>query len=111
MRSLLCLIFLLLTPLAVIAEVICSQAAYGTPFLGDCLQALVGTGFSDQTPRYFVEPQLFTSPPDADWAAFHDPRSPVFRTQSVQLPKFWTYGKVPYSFDGAILSSKPFRNL
>ena len=108
MVSLLYLIFLPLTLPVVFAEVICSQAVYGTPLVEDCLQALVGTGFADQTPRYFVEPQLFASLPDADWAAFHDPRSPVFRTQSVQLPRFWTYGKVPYSFDGAILSFKPF---
>ena len=97
MRSLSCLIFLLLPPPTVFAELICGRAIYGTPLVSDCLQALAATDFIDQTPRYFIEPQLLTSPPRSDWAAFNDPRFPIYRTQSIQLPKFWTYSMIPYS--------------
>ena len=106
MRSLLCLIFLLLPPPTVFADLTCSQVIYGSPNAAECLQALAAISFTDQTPRYFIETQLLASPPAGDWAAFEDPRAPMYQTQSVQLPKYWTYSKIPYSYDGAISSPK-----
>ena len=106
MRSLLCVIFLLLPPPTVFAEFVCSRVIYGSPNDSDCLQALAAIPFEDQTPRYFIETQLLTSPPGGNWAGFRDPRSPMYRSQSVQLPKYWTYSKIPYSYDGAISSPK-----
>lgn len=108
MRSLLRLMFLLLPPITVFAELFCSQAIYGTPKAEDCLQALAAIGSTDQTPRYFIEIQLLTSSPGGDWQAFRDPRSQMYQTQSIQLPKYWTYSKIFYSYDGAILSLNPF---
>ena len=106
MRSLLCLIFLLLPPPTVFAELICSRSIYGSPNAAECLQALAAIPFTDQTPRYFIETQLLTSPHNSNWAAFQDPRSAMYQTQSVQLPKYWTYSKIPYSYDGAISSPR-----
>ena len=71
----------------------CSERIYGDPTGADCLRALTTIPSLDQRPRYFVEQPLRTSPDQTDWKPFIDPRTGPFRHQSVQLPKFWDFGK------------------
>ncbi len=98
MWSLLCPIFLLLAAPTIFADVICSQAVWGNPAQEDCLRALAAAmPYPDQYPRYFIEDPILTTRPQANWPAFIDPRPRRAQTLSVQLPKFWGYGKVNVS--------------
>ena len=94
MWSLLCPISFLLAAPTVLAQIICNQMAYGHPAYGDCLQALASISYSDQYPRFFIENPLLAKPLSANWEAFKDPRPPTLRTQPIQLPKVWSYGKI-----------------
>ena len=67
----------------------CSKI-YGNPARGDCTAALDLLP-RDTTIRYFVEQQMRTAKPVADWILFVDPR----RTKRpiAQLPKLWSSGE------------------
>lgn len=47
---------------------------------------------TDEVVQFFVEQQLRTGLPEANWVTFVDPRSPGTRREVVQLPKLWNYG-------------------
>ena len=64
---------------------------YGNPFWADCTAALDRMPH-DSTGRFFVEQQMRTAPPAADWIAFVDGQGRY--PQSVaQLPKWWSRGE------------------
>lgn len=97
MWSLLCPIFLLLAATTTLASVICSGLVYGHPERADCRRALASIAIPDQHARFFIEFPLLVSPQYVNWDAFIDPRPRTLQTKSVQLPKFWGYGKIDVS--------------
>ena len=71
----------------------CSKGIFGVPALADCYQALDSLPTTDHFLRYFIEDQLATAPPQADWPAWSDSRPIRERQKSIQVPKFWASGK------------------
>ena len=41
---------------------------------------------------YFIEQQLATGPPVADWTEWWDSRAPGRERTIIQIPKFWSHG-------------------
>ena len=72
---------------------ICSKAVYNSPVIQDCTHALAALPQADEYYRYYVEPQLETAPPEADWRGWVDERPFRFQRKVIQVPKFWSYGK------------------
>ena len=71
----------------------CSKAVYNSPLMPDCAHALAALPRADDYYRYYVEPQLETAPPEADWQGWIDERPSQFQRKVIQVPKFWSYGK------------------
>lgn len=71
----------------------CSKAVYNSPVMQDCAHALAALPQADEYFRYYVEPQLETAPPEADWQGWIDERPVGFQRKVIQVPKFWSYGK------------------
>lgn len=81
-----------LTLVQVEAFVFCSADIFGFPNYRDCMGALSAVP-TDEVVQFFVEQQLRTGLPEANWVTFVDPRSPGTRREVVQLPKLWNYGR------------------
>lgn len=64
---------------------------YGSPAPADCAAALAKLP-RDTTIRYFVEQQMRTAPPAADWIPFVDTRGALAQPVS-QLPIWWSHGR------------------
>ena len=64
----------------------CNKKVYGAPTRHDCLLALAALPATDRHPRYFIEQQLATGPPEADWQNWMGQATGV----AVQVPKFWS---------------------
>ena len=47
----------------------------------------------DSVIRFFVEQQLRTGLPEANWALFTDPRPTGSRKEIMQVPKLWNQGR------------------
>lgn len=64
---------------------------YGSPTQADCTAALASLP-RDTAVHYFVEQQIRTAPPVANWIPFvdHGERDPQL---IVQLPKWWSRGE------------------
>lgn len=58
----------------------------------DCARALAALPHADGYYRYYVEPQVETAPPEADWQGWTDERPEQLQRKVVQVPKFWSYG-------------------
>ena len=88
-----CLLLLVLNLLQTrAASYECSIPRYGQPRRSDCGGALSKIPES-RTINFFVEQQLRTAPPRADWARFEDPRAPRHRYPVKQLPILWSQGR------------------
>ena len=66
---------------------------YGSPAMQDCSHTLAALPPADPFYRYYLEPQLETTPPKFDWQGWTDERPKKFQRKVVQVPKFWSYGK------------------
>lgn len=64
---------------------------YGNPFWPDCTAALDKLP-RDTTVRFFVEQQMRTAPPAANWIELVDGRGP-YSQPIAQLPKWWSRGE------------------
>ena len=71
----------------------CSKAAYNSPIIPDCAHALAALPQADEYYRFYVEPQVETAPPKADWQGWIDERPLQYQRKVIQVPKFWNYGK------------------
>ncbi len=71
----------------------CSKAIYGVPAQQDCQEVLSTLPAADLFYRYFVEQQLSTGLPQADWTHWSDRRPLGLRQKIIQVPKFWSYGE------------------
>lgn len=67
------------------------NTVYGNPARIDCAVALAKLP-RDTTARYFVEQQMRTALPAANWIPFTDSRGQYLQPVS-QLPKWWSRGK------------------
>ena len=74
------------------ASVICSRETFGVPNYGDCTRALSVLPL-DHDVRFFVEQQLRTGLPAANWDSFVDPRPSGLQNEAVQVPKLWNEGE------------------
>ena len=59
----------------------------------DCAHVLAALPQADDFYRYYVEPQLETAPPGADWQGWIDGRPLPFQRKLIQVPKLWSFGK------------------
>ena len=85
-------VLLLKTVLSKASTIFCSRAVYGVPSQEDCTRALLTLPIDDESLRYFIEQQLATFPPQADWPGWTDSRPKEEQTEAVQVPKFWGSG-------------------
>ena len=74
------------------AFVFCSREVFGVPNYRDCTRALSAIP-TDNVVQFFVEQQLRTALPGANWPSFRDPRPVGQQEPIVQVPKWWSYGK------------------
>lgn len=72
--------------------VFCSREIFGVPKYSDCAGALSAVP-TDNVIQFFVEQQLRTEPPEANWPQFFDPRPIGLQKAIVQVPKWWSRGK------------------
>ena len=70
----------------------CSREVFGVPNYRDCTRTLSAIP-TDNVVQFFVEQQLRTALPGANWAPFVDPRPVGQQEPIVQVPKWWSYGK------------------
>ncbi|KAL2046437.1 hypothetical protein N7G274_001884 [Stereocaulon virgatum] len=70
----------------------CSKEIFGVPALADCYRAVDNLPKTDKFLRYFIEEQLATGPPQADWPGWRDLRPTTEQRKSIQVPKFWAFG-------------------
>lgn len=68
--------------------IFCSRDIFGFPKYSDCMLALRAVP-TDNVIQYFVEQQLRTGLPEANWATFVDPRPSGSKREVVQVPKLW----------------------
>ena len=71
---------------------LCSKGPYGQPIYADCSKAISRLP-QDKFVRLFVEQDIRTALPWADWSAFADPRPREYQQTLMQLPKWWSHGK------------------
>ena len=90
-RASLLAVIILQTALNNASPHLCSNERYGSPASESCLEA-VSKIPQDRTLRYFVEQQLRTAPPQADWPGFQDSRPVGSKASVMQLPKLWSQG-------------------
>ena len=74
------------------ALVFCSREIFGVPDYRDCMGALSAVPRHNDI-QFFVEQQLRTQLPQANWPPFVDPRPSGSRREVVQVPKIWTYSR------------------
>lgn len=74
------------------AYVYCSRETFGAPRYTDCTGTLSAVP-TDAVTQFFVEQQLRTGLPGANWYSFVDPRPVGLRKEVVQIPKWWSQGK------------------
>lgn len=67
------------------------NSIYGYPLYSDCTKVLSRLP-QDEGTRFFVEQQLRSVPPRADWPPFEDPRPREHQQTVVQIPKWWSHG-------------------
>ena len=72
--------------------VYCSGMAYNNPDTADCSAALLYLPM-DTTPQWFIEQQIRTALPDADWRPFASVPHPVSPVPLVQMPKLWSHSQ------------------
>ena len=72
----------------------CNGDIYGKPVSIQCISILARFPVHDTAVRYFVEQQMRTAPPAANWDAFTDPRPPNQKQAIVQLPKWISQGQI-----------------
>ena len=72
--------------------VFCSREVFGIPEYRDCMDALSSVP-RDNVIQFFVEQQLRTGLPVANWAPFTDPRPTESRKEIMQVPKLWNQGR------------------
>jgi len=77
--------------LSINALPICDSGLYGSPTYADCHGAVASIP-QDRAVRFFVEQQLRTAPPQADWTYFSDPRPLEYQQTIAQTPKWWSRG-------------------
>lgn len=70
----------------------CSHGSYGRPAPADCVR-LISRLPNDKIIRFFVEQDLRTAPPQANWIGFADPRQSGYKQKIMQLPKWWSEGE------------------
>jgi len=70
----------------------CDSGLYGSPTYADCHDAFSSIP-QDTAVRFFVEQQLRTAPPQADWTYFPDPRPLEYQQTLAQTPKWWSRGE------------------
>ena len=85
-----CFCLLLAQPFCVSGAFYCSASGYGNPDYGDCLAAL-STLPSTVADQWFLEQQVRTELPTADWQHWVDSRPPALRQPLAQLPKWWSH--------------------
>lgn len=69
----------------------CNSVVYGRPIPTDC-QKLLSRLPQDKEVHVFVDQQMRTAPPQADWTYIGDPRPREYQQTLVQLPKWWSHG-------------------
>ena len=72
--------------------VYCSREIFGFPNYEDCTVALSVVP-TDEIIQFFVEQQLRTGLPEANWAKFVDPRPFGSQREVMQVPKLWNHSK------------------
>lgn len=70
----------------------CNGGLYGSPTYADCHHALSSIP-QDTAIHFFVEQQLRTAPPQADWEYFPDLRPLRYQLPHAQTPKWWSRGE------------------
>ncbi|KAM0801619.1 hypothetical protein BDR22DRAFT_181607 [Usnea florida] len=92
--QILCIALLLVPTLHAADHVtFCNRNVYGSPISIDCIGGVSNFPINDYAIRWFVEQQLRTTPPQAVWNAFQDPRRPEERQTIVQLPRLVSSGQ------------------
>lgn len=68
------------------------DGVYGFPLYSDCTKVLSRLP-QDEIVHFFVEQQLRSAAPQADWPPFEDPRLRKYQQAVVQIPKWWSHGE------------------
>ena len=92
-----CFCLLIAQTFFVDGRVYCSARFYGSPDSVDCSAALLNLP-GDTADRWFLEQQLRTALPTADWRSFVDGRSPALWQPVVQLQKWWSHSQSSFLY-------------
>ena len=90
--------------------VYCSRENFGVPNYRDCTVALSVLPTTEII-QFFVEQQLRTGLPEANWAKFVDPRPFGSQREVVQVPKLWNHSRSRWNIVRRPITDKVPRGL
>ena len=100
-----CFCLLLAQALLVNGRVYCSARSFGYTDSADCSAALLNLPENTED-QFFVEQQLRTALPTADWRPFVDSRPPAFHQVVVQTPKLWSHSQCGLQYEFSISTNQ-----